>query len=57
MVSLAVVSGTAIINGVMYGWSAVLPKLQEDTSRFTVTENDVSWLGKFLIVSVIMRNI
>lgn len=51
------VSGADLINGLMYGWSAVLPKLQEDTSRFTVTENDVSWLGKFLIVSVIMRNI
>ncbi|XP_069983647.1 facilitated trehalose transporter Tret1 [Penaeus vannamei] len=50
VVSLAVVSGTAIINGVMYGWSAVLPKLQEDTSRFTVTENDVSWLVSLTLI-------
>nr|XP_027231227.1 facilitated trehalose transporter Tret1-like [Penaeus vannamei] len=43
VVCLAVVGGTNFLNGMMCGWTAVLPKLQEDT-RFTVTEDDVSWL-------------
>ncbi|XP_063588616.1 facilitated trehalose transporter Tret1-like [Penaeus indicus] len=43
VVCLAAVSGTNFLNGMMSGWTAVLPKLQEDT-RFTVTEDDVSWL-------------
>lgn len=41
------VGGTNFLNGMMCGWTAVLPKLQEDT-RFTVTEDDVSWLGDCL---------
>ncbi|XP_047498449.1 facilitated trehalose transporter Tret1-like [Penaeus chinensis] len=44
VVCLAAVGGTNFLNGMMSGWTAVLPKLQEDTSRFTVTEDDVAWL-------------
>ncbi|XP_042866275.1 facilitated trehalose transporter Tret1-like isoform X1 [Penaeus japonicus] len=44
VVCLSVVGGTNFLNGMMSGWTAVLPKLQDDTSRFTVTEDDVSWL-------------
>lgn len=34
----------------IYGWSAVLPKLEEDTSKFVVTKDDVSWLGDYAII-------
>ncbi|XP_063588613.1 facilitated trehalose transporter Tret1-like [Penaeus indicus] len=35
------------------GWTAVLPKLQEDSSRFTVTVQDVTWLASLnLIVGI-----
>ncbi|XP_042866281.1 facilitated trehalose transporter Tret1-like [Penaeus japonicus] len=50
VISLAAVSGTDIINGMLHGWCAVLPKLQEDTSRFTVTEDDVSWLVSLTLI-------
>ncbi|XP_047498447.1 facilitated trehalose transporter Tret1-like [Penaeus chinensis] len=50
VVSLVAVSGADLINGMMYGWSVVLPKLQEDTSRFTVTEDDVSWLVSVVLI-------
>ncbi|XP_042866280.1 facilitated trehalose transporter Tret1-like isoform X5 [Penaeus japonicus] len=39
----------------LHGWCAVLPKLQEDTSRFTVTEDDVSWLVSLpLVMSLVV---
>ncbi|XP_047499083.1 facilitated trehalose transporter Tret1-like [Penaeus chinensis] len=50
VVSLIAVSGTDLINGMMFGWTAVLPKLQEDTSRFTVTQDDVSWLVSVVLI-------
>ncbi|XP_063588771.1 uncharacterized protein LOC134765907 [Penaeus indicus] len=57
VVILIAVSGADLVNGMMFGWTAVLPKLQEDTSRFTVTEDDVSWLGEFLMVVMLMRHL
>ncbi|XP_042866283.1 facilitated trehalose transporter Tret1-like isoform X2 [Penaeus japonicus] len=36
---------TPILNGMLSGWTAVLPKMQEDRSRFTVTVQDVTWLA------------
>lgn len=27
------------------GWTAVLPKMQDDPHTFTVTDDDVAWLG------------
>ncbi|XP_063588619.1 facilitated trehalose transporter Tret1-like [Penaeus indicus] len=50
VVSLIAVSGADLVNGMMFGWTAVLPKLQEDTSRFTVTEDDVSWLVSVVLI-------
>ncbi|XP_071536740.1 facilitated trehalose transporter Tret1-like [Panulirus ornatus] len=38
------VAATTVLNGQVNGWGAVLPKLQEDTRYFTVTDEDVSWL-------------
>ncbi|ROT63106.1 glucose transporter 8 [Penaeus vannamei] len=41
------------LNGMISGWTAVLPKLQEDTTRFTVTVQDVTWLASLnLVVSI-----
>ncbi|XP_063610356.1 facilitated trehalose transporter Tret1-like [Penaeus indicus] len=50
VLSLVAVGGTDLVNGMMFGWTAVLPKLQEDTSRFTVTEDDVSWLVSLIFI-------
>ena len=27
------------------GWTAVVPKMQENPHNFVITENDVAWLG------------
>ncbi|XP_037789047.1 facilitated trehalose transporter Tret1-like [Penaeus monodon] len=48
-----IVACTPTLNGMLGGWTAVLPKLQEDSSRFTVTVQDVTWLASLnLIVGI-----
>lgn len=41
-----VVGLTSIMQGtVTKGWTAVLPKMQDDPHSFVDTNNDVAWLG------------
>lgn len=44
MACVLVIASTPFLNGMMVGWTAVLPKLQED-DRFPVSDEDVTWLG------------
>lgn len=45
---VAVVALTCMTLGTaLQGWTAVLPKMQDDPRGFTVTNDDVAWLGKF----------
>ncbi|XP_042890366.1 facilitated trehalose transporter Tret1-like [Penaeus japonicus] len=55
IVILITLSGTYLLTEMIYGWSAVLPKLEEDTSKFVVTKDDVSWLASltFMLVTIL----
>ncbi|XP_066981883.1 facilitated trehalose transporter Tret1-2 homolog isoform X1 [Macrobrachium rosenbergii] len=48
VVNLATVASTAVFSGMVIGWAAVLPKLEEDTSKFHVNKEHVSLLVSFL---------
>lgn len=41
-----VLSASYLLPEMMFGWTAVVPRL-EDTSKFKVTKDDVSWLGDY----------
>lgn len=47
MVILLALTTTDLITNMEFGWYAVLPKLEEDTSKFRVTEDDVSWFADY----------
>lgn len=43
---LVVVALTSVTQGTATkGWTAVLPKMQDDPHSFTVSDDDVAWLG------------
>lgn len=44
VVSLATLVCVTLPSSLTISWAAVLPKLEEDTTNFTVTKEDVSWL-------------
>ncbi|XP_068250462.1 facilitated trehalose transporter Tret1-like isoform X2 [Palaemon carinicauda] len=48
VVNLATVASTAVFSGMVIGWAAVLPKLEEDTSKFRINKEHVSLLVSFL---------
>lgn len=47
---MLVLSATNLLTEMMFGWTLVLPKIEEDTSKFMVAEDDVSWLGDYSMV-------
>lgn len=49
MACVMVIASTPLLNGMMVGWTAVLPKLQEDGS-FPVSDEDVTWLVSLMLV-------
>ncbi|XP_042866278.1 facilitated trehalose transporter Tret1-like isoform X3 [Penaeus japonicus] len=49
MACVLLVASTPFLNGMMVGWTAVLPKLQED-DRFPVTDEDVTWLVSLMLI-------
>ncbi|XP_063615831.1 facilitated trehalose transporter Tret1-like, partial [Penaeus indicus] len=50
VICLVAIGGTKLLNGMMSGWPAVLPKMQEDQSRFTVTDEDVAWIISLMFI-------
>ncbi|XP_069983138.1 facilitated trehalose transporter Tret1 [Penaeus vannamei] len=50
VICLVAIGGTNLLNGMMSGWPAVLPKIQDDKSRFTVTDDDVAWIVSLMFI-------
>ena len=56
-VLITVVVGNSLLTaGFVEGWTANLPKIQEDeTTGFNMTMYDVKWLGMIIIIKFVKR--